>query len=164
MLGFLAVWFFLIRGDDSGTAPAAGQGPRFASEEDLKALADELGHPIYWAGPQDDTDTEVTRTGEGQVYVRYLTGGAEPGDPRPDFLTIGTYPVPDATATLEELAEAEGALTAKTPDKGLAVTSTENPFSVYLSDPNGDLQIEVYDPDPERAFKLAKRGKIFPVG
>jgi hypothetical protein len=164
VLGCVLIWLLVIRNGESGGAPAAGQGPRFASEQDLEALANELGHPVYWAGSQENAEIEVTRTGEGQVFVRYLTGGAEPGDPRPEFLAVGTYSVADATATLEELANAKGALTGRTPDGSLAVTNADNPFSIYLSDPDGDLQIELYDPDPERAFRLARRGEIVPVG
>jgi hypothetical protein len=164
LLGCALAWFLLIRDDDSGSAPAAGEGPRLASAGDLEALADEVGHPVFWAGPRDGEEVEVTRTGEDQIYVRYLTSGAEPGDPRPEFLTVGTYPASDATATPAELAQAEGALTTRTPDGELAVTNENNPFSVYLSGRGSDLQIEVYDPNPGRAFKLARRGEIAPVG
>lgn len=164
LLGCLAVWFLVIRDDSSGTVPAAGAGPRLASQEDLRALAGEVGHPIYWAGPQNGEPIEVTRTGNGQIYLRYLAPGAEPGDPRPEFLTVGTYPTPDATETLELLAEADGALTAKDPDGGLVVTNEQNPYSVYLADSSGEVQVEVYDADPARAFKLARRGEILPVG
>ena len=34
---------------------------------------------------------ELSETGKARVYLRYLTEGAEAGDPRPAFLTAGTY-------------------------------------------------------------------------
>jgi hypothetical protein len=155
----LLVWLLLIR-DGGGTAPAAGAGPTIASEDDLVALAEELGHPIYWVGPQDDAELEVTRTLRGEVYVRYLTGGAEAGAQDPGFLTIGTYPFANASAALEERSEQEGALNNETPDGGLVVTNEENATSVYIAYPDEDLQIEVYDPDPERAFSVATSGDV----
>jgi hypothetical protein len=158
----LLVWLLLIR-DGGGSAPAAGAGPTGASEADLAALADELGHPVYWAGPQDGAELEVTRTGQGEVYVRYLTDDAAPGDPGAGFLSTGTYPFPDATAALEERAEEKGALTNETPDGGLVVTNEDSATSVYIAYPDEDLQIEVYDPDPERAFELATSGDVVPV-
>jgi hypothetical protein len=36
---------------------------------------------------------ELTVTRGGFVSVRYLTARAKVGDPRPDFVTIGTAPV-----------------------------------------------------------------------
>jgi hypothetical protein len=142
---------------------AAGGGPVVLSEDQIASLADELGHPVYWAGEQSDAELEVTRSRDDQVYVRYLTGGAEAGEPGGQLLTVGTYPFENATATLEELAQRKGALTNTTPDGALVVTNQDNPTSVYLAYPGEDLQIEVYDPDPERAFSLATSGEITPV-
>jgi len=163
LVGFL-IWLLLIRDGGSGLAPEAGAGPVAASEDDLAALADELGHPVYWAGSQDGAELEVTHTEQGQeVYVRYLTDDAEPGDPGSGFLTVATYPFPDATAALEKLTDEQGALTNETPDGGLVVTNEDNASSVYVAYPEQDLQIEVYDRDPERAFTLATSGAIVPV-
>lgn len=160
LIGFLA-WLLLIR--DGGSAPESGAGPVASSEADIAALADELGHPVYWAGPEDGAELEITRTGPEQVYVRYLTDGAEPGDPSNAFLSIGTYPFPDAIAELERLAEKKGALTNETPDGGMVVTNEDSASSVYIAYPGEDLQIEVFDPDPARAFLLATSGAIVSV-
>ena len=53
--------------------------------------------------------------------MRYLPRDVRLGDPRPDFLTVGTYPRENA------------------------------------------LDVEVYDPDPDRARQLVEAG-IVPVG
>jgi hypothetical protein len=165
-LAAFVVWVLAIRddGDKSSTATVeAGAGPVASSEEQLSALADSLGHPLYWAGPEDGAELEVRRTTDGQVYVRYLTGGAEVGDPRADFLTVGTYPFKDAAATLEEQATRPGALHNTTPDGGVVVTNEDSPTSVYVAYPGEDLQVEIYDKDAEQAFKLATSGDIAPV-
>lgn len=159
--GFV-VWLLVIR-DDGGSVPAAGARPVAASEDDLATLADTLGHPIYWAGELDGTEIELTRTDDDRVYVRYLVDGAEVGDPSPELLTIGTYPYENAQRTLERYADAKGALTSETPDGELVVTNESNPSSVYLADPGAELEIEVYDPDPKRAFTLATSGSVVPV-
>ena len=161
LLAAFLVWLLLIR-DGGGSAPAA-VGPVAVSEDDLAALADEVGHPVYWAGPQDGAELEATRTESGQVYVRYLTDGAPIGDESGEFLTIGTYPFPGVQATLEELADGGGALVNETPDGNLVVTNRDRANSVYIADPGQELQVEVYDPDPERAFTLATSGGIVAV-
>jgi hypothetical protein len=162
--GFL-VWLVAIRdGDDEVPEPEQPGAPVLMEEDELSALSSELDHPVYWAGAQEGAQIEVTRTEDGRVTVRYLTGGAEAGAPEGEFLAVGTYPVADAQANLEGAGERKGALRGETPDGDLVVTNEDAPTNVYLADPVNDLQVEVYDPDPERAFELATGGEIVPVG
>lgn len=161
----LAVWFFLIRDDDasSSSEPAEKGEPTTASVDSLVDLSEKLDAPIYWAGEIEGTEIELTRTRGANVFVRYLTDNAEPGDKQADFLTVGTYPFKDAYGVLEERASEEGQIAEETEDGGLAVASEDNPNSVYLAYPGLDYQIEVYDPDPARALELALTGAVEPV-
>ena len=162
-IGFL-LWLLVLRDDDDSDAPVtAGGGPALTTEEELRTLADELGHPIYWAGPQRNAELEVEQTEREDVFLRYLTGNATVGDSREVYLTVGTYPVANAEGALREQAKQEGSLTNDTPDGGYVLTNEGNPTSVYIAYPGEDLQIEVYDPDPERAFDLATSGAIRPI-
>jgi hypothetical protein len=163
LVAFL-VWFIAIRGGDDDALTLEVGTPVLVMEEELASLSTELGHPVYWAGPQAGTQLEVTRTDDGQVTVRYLTGGAEAGAPEGGYLVVGTYPVPDAQAALERAGEQGGALRGETPDGDLVVTNRSAATNVYLADPENDLQVEVYDPDPKRAFELATSGEILPAG
>ena len=164
MLGAFLLWLLLSGSDES--EPDTVSGPVLertaTTQAELADLSQEIGHPIYWIGPKA-AQLEVARDAEGEVFLRYLEGDAEPGDSREEFLTIGTYPFPDATARLEELAQEPGALANATPDGGFVLTNEDNPTSVYLAYPDEDLQIEIFDPDPGRAFKLASSGKVVPV-
>lgn len=161
LAGFL-VWLLVLRDDEEAAVPA-GSGPVATTEEGLASLADDLGHPIYWAGAQEGTTLELDHKKNGDVFLRYLTAGAQPGDQGQTYLTVGTYPFPGAYERLQELGQGEGALPSETPDGGYVLTNEDNPTSVYLAYPDQDLQIEVYDPDPERAFELATSGAITPV-
>jgi hypothetical protein len=91
-----------------------------ATRADLRSLGRELGHPVFWAGGDTDATYELTRTSDGRVFVRYLTGGAAVGDSSPDFLTVGTYPQKDALAKLRSAATAQGASTMPVAGGGLA--------------------------------------------
>src|SRR6266498_2629539 len=59
------VWL-LVRSSDSNTPSKAGtvaaSGPLETTADKLRRLSDELGHPIYWAGPVPDRTYELTRT------------------------------------------------------------------------------------------------------
>jgi hypothetical protein len=165
--GFL-VWYFAIRdtggGENAGsTATAPGSEPVQASVADLVALSRSLGHPIYWAGPQSNARLELT-VKQGDVYLRYLTGNAAIGDQTPKFLSIGTYPYPNAYTTIQALAKHSAERSKPVPGGGLAVTSAQTPTSVYVAYPNQDLEVEVYDPSPARALDIATSGAIAAIG
>jgi len=46
---------------------------------------------------------------------------------------------------------------------GIAVQSARSPKSVYVAYPGSDVQVEVYDPSPERARRLALSDRLRPL-
>lgn len=165
------VWFFAIRdtGDDNnGGGSTQAQnilGPVAANEADISDLANKNDQPIYWAGDQSGTsDIELTQTADGNVYVRYLTGNADIGTPKPSYLTVGTYPFGDALNAVKTIAKEPGAQTFDVPNRGFAVQNSNSPTSVYVAYPDDKgFEIEVYDPDPAKALDLVESGDIQPV-
>src|SRR5262245_2225093 len=95
----------LFGGDDDESSPE--RAPAIGlTEAQLRARGATLAPPAYWVGPQPDTsEYEFSTTADGRNYIRYLTGGAEPGNSDPDYLTVGTYVVPDAAEALQRSAE-----------------------------------------------------------
>jgi hypothetical protein len=167
------IWLIFIRNGDDETTPRgqpAAQvepfGPEVATRAGLRDAAAELGHEIYWAGPDEPGRVELTVSRNGQAFVRYLTGGAEPGRAggRPDFLTVATYPLGDAFAATSEVAGREGRESFEVDGGGIAVFSTGNPERVYFAYPDSALQVEVFDPDPGRARDLVEADRIVPIG
>jgi hypothetical protein len=162
--GFL-VWLFIIR-DRGGDASKFEDGqPTEISESEsgVGSLASAAAHPVYWVGTQPDTKLEATLLSSGNTYVRYLTPDAAIGDSNPDFTTVGTYPVPNAFKALKNVSIQSGSVVKKTPDKGLVVTNTSNPTSVYIAYRGQDLQVEVYDPNPKQALRFATSGAVTPI-
>src|SRR6476646_5979771 len=56
------------------SATVNGTTVQAVSVSELRALPTVLGHPLYWAGPRAGTTYELTRSPDGRVYVRYLSG------------------------------------------------------------------------------------------
>jgi hypothetical protein len=171
LIGVL-VWFFLIKGDDDEGSDLPGVvvptevqpfGPAFAGGGDLKDAGAQVGHPIYWAGKEEDGEIEFTLTADGRAFVRYLTDGAAPGDEQADFLTVGTYAVDNAEAALEDVAGREGRESFDVPGGGIGVVDAAQPQRVYISPAGSDLQIEVFDPEAGRARELVESGQIQPA-
>jgi hypothetical protein len=154
----LGAWLLVRDGDDSSTERAQ---PVATTVADLRALDEQSGHPVYWVGTRPGTKYEVTRTSNGNVYIRYLTAAAPIGDERPNYLTVGSYPFKGAYATLRRSARQEGTKSGTLPNGGIYIVSRERPNSVYAAYRGTDLQIEVFSPSASQARQLVT--KIRPV-
>jgi hypothetical protein len=155
-------WLLL---QDRGTAKSAklASGPILVSAEQLVDTSRSLGHPIYWAGPRSNWSYELTVTSSGRAYVRYLPRGAAAGDSRSNFLTIGTYPGLAAYPNLKKISTGPAVHSNLLPHDGLLVAPKLLPKSVYLSYPDADYQVEVYDGSAGAARQMALNGLIEPV-
>jgi hypothetical protein len=151
----------LAGGDDEPEGTA--NGAEIVSANELRERAAEQGTPVYWAGERVDTELELSGSG-GQTYVRYLTHDADAGDPRPDFLTVGTYEMSDPVAALRRQNREPGGVLAKAPGGAVVYFSRTAPHSVYLAYPGVAAEIEVYDPNFKRALGLVNSGQVVPVG
>lgn len=159
LAAFLVGWL-VLGGDDK--SPAEPTGATSTSEAELREFAASAPHPVYWAGARAGQTYELTRTSDGRVYVRYLPQGVKPGDPRPQFLTVGTYPRAKAFAELKRAARAPGAASRNLPGGGLAVFSRGS-SSVYFGYPDAQYQVEVYAPSAGSARNLVLGGQVVPV-
>jgi hypothetical protein len=162
------VWLLLIRDDSEEPAGTSGTeattvepfGPAFVGERQLREAAQTVGHPVYWAGPDQDGEPELTVTTDGRVFLRYITGEEGAGVQRADFLTVATYSVANAEEALQEVAGREGRESFELPDGGLAVVDTANPERVYFVPSGSGLQVEVFHPQVGVARELVETNEI----
>jgi hypothetical protein len=147
-------------GESSSPQPSVKPvAPVGLSRSGLRTLASKVGQPIYWAGPKKGYLYELTRTANGNVFVRYLPPGARVGTRKP-YLTIATYPYPHALRALKNVANGrKHAL----PGGGIALFNEKSPTSVHLAYPGVNYQAEVYDPSPARSLQVALSGHVRPV-
>jgi hypothetical protein len=149
--------------DSDSTQPTSSEAPQAVSADSLRETASEAANPIYWAGEREGTELELSQPDTDRTYVRYLTGGAEAGDKRPDFLTIGTYRQPDAVASLRRQGKRSGGTIARAPGNATVYYDRDNPQSVYLAYPGNPVEVEVFDPSFTRALRLVDSGQIVAV-
>ena len=163
--GFVA-WHLLRSDTTSKPAPQASPTPAVATVVPtgrLRELAATLDHPLFWAGTRPGMGYELTRTAAGNIFIRYLPPNAGAGDPRPAFLTIGTYPVPDAFARTRTAGKRTGAVAVGLKGGGIAVYDSARPTSVYFAYPDSKVQVEVFDPNARTARNLVVYGRIVPI-
>lgn len=157
----VSVIFMLVHGGSSST-PSAKSGPTIVSQAQLEQFAGSVDYPVYWAGPKPGFSYELTAAG-GRVWVRYLPAGVKAGDPRPNFLVVGTYKQPNSYADLRRAAKQADSVSQQISDGGLLVYNSARPTSVYFSYPGVKYQVEVYAPSPHSARSLVAAGKATPV-
>jgi hypothetical protein len=148
----------------SPTATNASAEPRLVTPSQLADFAAASDRTTYWIGPRRGASYELTAAAGEPVYVRYLRDGAQAGDPRPDFVTVVTYPGEDGLAELRQTAASNpGAELTHGADGALVLTDPSAPKSAYLAYPETNVQIEVYSPIPDHAQRLASRGEVLRV-
>lgn len=150
-------------GSDSSSSPSASPGTaEVISSDSLRETASEA-IPIYWAGEREGTRLELSRPDRKRTYVRYLTGDAEAGDKRADFLTVSTYVQPNAAASLGRQAKRSGGTIGHAPGNATVYSDRASSQSVYLAYPGTSVEVEVFDPNFKRALRLVESGQIVAV-
>jgi hypothetical protein len=156
-------WLFVRPDSDAAPAAQRANAPKLASEAELRGIAAKLRYPVYWAAPRRGMRYELTEAGS-RTYVRYLPRSVRAGDPRPRFLTVGTYAGSRAFARTRAAGQRHGAVTLRLGAGGIAVYSRAHPTSVYFAYPGAGVQVEVYDPDAQVALALVLRHRVVPIG
>jgi hypothetical protein len=158
----LVLWLLIDDNDPAEPSEPVAGGAHIVSVDELREIAGTGTDPIYWAGPPAGSELELSRPEATRTYVRYLVGEAEAGDPRP-FLTVGSYRIANAAATLRHQGHRPGGVMATAPGDGTVYFERESPKSVYLAYPGDDVEIEVYAPNFQQALDLVTSGRIVPV-
>jgi hypothetical protein len=159
----LVAWAAIGGDGDDESANGDAVEARIVSAAELESIAADAEAPLYWAGERPGAELEYDEAGD-RAFVRYLTGGAEAGDPRPAFLTIATYPLENPADALRANARRTNTRLQRAPGGALVWVNPDRPQSVYLAEPGSTHQVEVYDPLPRRALSVALSGDVVPVG
>jgi hypothetical protein len=158
----VVVWLVTNGGKSKNGTPTRTSTPTLVSRAQLERFASSLDYPVYWTGPKPGFSYELT-SAKGRVWVRYLPAGVRAGDPRPNFVVVGTYLEPHAYANLQHAAKQVGSVSHALRDGGLLVYSSKRPTSVYFSYPGVRYQVEVYAPSAATARSLVLHGETTPV-
>ena len=155
------VWPALSPTNSSTAGPSATgvSWPALVTEGELRTFGAANG-PVYWAGPKDGVEYELTITESGTFYVRYLTDGAAAGDTSNDFLSVATYPNIDGYDNLVQAGAQDDAVSTLTDGGALIVTTSAAPLSTYFSFEGVGFQVEVYSPDSGGSLALVEDGTV----
>ncbi len=174
LAGAFVAWL-LIAGDDETpstvTTPLAGvatvpretaTSPEIATVARLREAAASSSVPFHWVGPRPRTRLELTRAPSGAIFIRYLPPAAQAGDLRA-FLTVATYPRPNAFAEVTRASKADGAESTGLAGGGIAVYGEDESTNAHIAYPGQPYQIEVFAPTPGIARRLVASGAVAPL-
>ena len=154
----LILWLVLRDNDDSSSSSA-----KAVSVDQIRNLAESVGHPVYWVGPRDGYTYELTRPSNGAIIIRYLPEGVAVGDDKP-HLSVATYPFSGAFPAIRKAARKSDSDSFKIPDDGIAVFAKRYPQSIHVAYPGGNHQVEVYDPVRGAAATMLRAGQLTALG
>jgi hypothetical protein len=156
-----AIW--LVKGQDD-SSPAKRAPANTTTVAALQSLPKAVGHAVYWAGARRGLKYELTHTTDGRIYIRYLPAGVAIGTASPNFLTVGTYPVNNALATVKAIGRKQGGSLVHIAGGGFAAVDPDHPQSTYVAYPGSDYEVEVFDPTAGQSLKLVTSGGLQALG
>lgn len=158
------ILWLLVGGSSKNSTPSGPVvqpiAPVALSASGLRTLVRAAGQPIYWSGLKAGYSYELSRTSNGNVYVRYLPAGVKAGAPGAKYLIVATYPFANAYNALKATANGSSI---PIPHGGIALVDAKHPKSVHLAYPGVPFQLEVFDPSPALARSVAVSGDVRPA-
>ncbi|MFZ2228471.1 MAG: hypothetical protein WA090_01785 [Candidatus Nanopelagicaceae bacterium] len=140
---------------DPGSVNPTTSGQIALTEADLHAAVKTLGGSIYWAGPLLGGRYTLNHIAVGQDLVRYLPNGEGLSDVEQNYRVIATYQDANAYETMQTAGKLDTGVSITNPDGSLIYYAKATPLHVYLAFKGLAYQIEIFDPTPGTALKLA---------
>lgn len=125
------------------------------TEAELNSAVKTLGGSIYWAGPMSKALYTLDHITSGQDLVRYLPNGEGLTDVEQNYRVIATYQDANAFETMQTAGKLDTGVSITNPDGSLIYYAKATPSHVYLAFKGLAFQIEIFDPTPGGALKLA---------
>lgn len=165
LVGAVTSWVLLSPEGHEPSAPVESTtagSPRLVSGAELAELGSAAA-PLYWAGPREGVQYEVTQNASGTTFVRYLPVGVSAGSSDP-HLTVATYPEPQGSGALAAAVVERGLQSWTTRSGALVASDPAAPLSAYFSFPDGTFQVEVFSPVAGDALAVVLDGSVRPLG
>ncbi|MEK6647743.1 MAG: hypothetical protein AABY37_00305 [Actinomycetota bacterium] len=150
---------------NTASANPAASGRSALTETELRSAVKTLGGSVYWAGSMSGALYTLNHVTDGQDFVRYLPNGKGLADTKQDYRVIATYKDAKAFETMQKAGELTTGVSVTNADGSLAYYAKATPTHVYLAYKDLPFQIEIFDPAPGAALKLATTpGSIKKIG
>jgi hypothetical protein len=130
-------------------------GQTALTESELTSAVKSVGVSAFWLGASAGDKYAFNSLGKDQNFIRYLPGGNGVADTAENYRIIGTYGDPKAYQTMQQAAASNTGVSTVNADGSIVFYSKATPLHVYLAFKDLPYQIEIFDPKPGVALKLA---------
>ena len=137
------------------TANPITSGQVALTESELISAVKAVGGSIYWLGSAAGAKYTFNNVADDQNFIRYLPGGNGLTDTEQKYRIIATYKDATAYQTMKTAAKSDTGVSITNPDGSIVYYLKASPLHVYLAFKNLAYQIEIFDPTPGAALKLA---------
>lgn len=155
LLTLAGSWIIFSSSNGVISLAAKTQGKVALNETELRSVVRALGQTVYWTGPMQDAKYTLDRTNTGQLFVRYLPGGKGIADLAPKYRTIATYQESGAFEAMKAAGKQPNGVTFTNTDGAQVYYDKTAATNVYLAYEGLQFQIEIFDPNPGTAIRLA---------
>jgi len=160
--GSRSVSLSLVQPDGATASPTTNavnpisSGQVALTESQLISAVKTSGTSVYWIGSAAGAKYAFNNLAEDQNFIRYLPGGNGVSDTEEKYRIIGTYKDVTAYETMKKAAQSSTGVSSTNPDGSIVYYDKATPLHVYLAFKNLPFQVEIFDPTPGVALKLAK--------
>lgn len=137
------------------TANPITSGQVALTESELISAVKTVGGSIYWLGSAAGAKYAFNSVSEDQNFIRYLPGGTGLTDTEQKYRIIATYKDATAYETMRTAAKSDSGVSITNPDSSIVYYLKASPLHVYIAFKDLAFQIEIFDPTPGAALKLA---------
>lgn len=130
-------------------------GQAALTELELLSAVKAVGGAVYWVGTDAEAKYAFNNVSDTQKFIRYLPSGEGLTDTAQNYRIIATYKDPAAYKTMQDAAKLNTGVAATNPDGSIVYYLKTTPLHVYVAFKDFPYQIEIYDPTPGAALKLA---------
>ena len=125
------------------------------TESELIAAVKNVGGSIYWLGSTAGAKYTFNNVAENQKFIRYLPGGKGLTDSAQKYRIVATYKDATAYETMQKASKSDTGVSVINSDGSIVYYLKASPLHVYIAFKNLAFQIEIFDPTPGAALKLA---------
>ncbi|MEK6648900.1 MAG: hypothetical protein AABY37_06265 [Actinomycetota bacterium] len=127
------------------------------NEKDLRNMVAAKNLTVYWLGPEAGAKYLLDTSLADGISLRVIYASASTGSTAASetYYEVGTFASPDAFALTQKAGLQPNGVGLINTDGNAIYYDSRDPKNVYVGLKGTDMQVEIFDPRPERALAVA---------
>lgn len=126
-------------------------------EKDLRALVVAKDLTVYWLGPEVGAKYLLNTSLVDGISLRVISTGTNSAGASEMYYEVGIWDEPDAFALTQKAALQPNGVGFINADGNAVYYDSRDPKNIYIGLKGADIQVEIFDPRPDKALVAALR-------